>query len=158
LAKFTLPKGWIAYGYDETTGRTTEMSTSLSSTKYDYDVLGRLTVISETKRNGNNSTPPVLTKYGYSKDGLVETVGYEWNNFVYRDTKNEWCAIEGDWKLNAPRIMCHARTEFFGRTRISNEDRKAFVRSKVLAICYFEHVLSADMQVAILYSLGANWV
>ena len=86
--KISRPEGLIAYRYDEVTGLQTEMSTSLSDTKYDCDVMGRLTAVNEWKRNGGTLSIPVITSYAYSKDGMVEEEKYSYAGIDYRDTVN----------------------------------------------------------------------
>jgi YD repeat-containing protein len=86
LSKVTRPEGWVGYGYEESTGRLVELSTSLSQTKYTYDKLGRTKTVEEHVRNGTAFPAPVVTSYGYAKDSLVELVKYSYGSTHYRDT------------------------------------------------------------------------
>ncbi|MCZ2343882.1 MAG: putative Ig domain-containing protein [Bacteroidales bacterium] len=90
IITITSPEGIIHYEYDAVTGRQTAMWTSATRIEYGYDVLGRMTTVTEVMRNGATLSDPQVTAYTYTAVGQIDTVTVTSGSDVLRQTTNEY--------------------------------------------------------------------
>jgi YD repeat-containing protein len=90
ISKVTTPEGWIAYKYDQPTGRRIKMWTANTEVQYGYDILGRLTTVSETKRDGEVLSDPLATSYAYDEVGNVSKITVTEGTTLRRETTNSF--------------------------------------------------------------------
>ena len=83
VVKITRPEGWIAYGYDDATSWHTKTWTANSEWSYEYDVVGRLDVVTDVGSN-------LSTDYDYDTIGNVSTITVSQGVITIRSTTHTY--------------------------------------------------------------------